>query len=111
MELNKAIGWIVDMRSANMEHSLAIQVGIVLYNQMKELEKKAQGLMRIIRQREINLNLTEQRNRELEVRQDELIKELCETIAYHINPIKPPPPGMALALWKIKQPVIGEAKK
>ena len=72
MELNKAIEWIVDMRSANMEHTLATQVGIVLYNQMKELEKKAQFLMQTIRQREINLNVTEQRNRELEAQRDEL---------------------------------------
>lgn len=43
---------------------------------------------------------------ELEAQNKKLVEELVETIAYHINPIKPPPPKMAFALKKIKQPAL-----
>ena len=88
MELKEARETANKIRSLGYkETSNPYNVIIILDDRITELERDIKLLFQTIRRREANLNITEQRNRELEAQRDELLEAAMGVIRIVENAI------------------------
>ena len=112
MNLKEAREMANECRGTLMVDDSSVHATVILDDRITELEKQIKNdtgyremktlYNQIVKENKGNY----EKRKELETQNKKLVEELVETIAYHINPIKPPPPQMAIALKKIKQPAL-----